>query len=464
MNQLALGINGMPILPLTLLFLTIFGSQDRPSLSIDPNVSRSEAYAELRTAAAPSEARLSKPEGLSGRVVTGYQGWFRAEGDGSGLGFNHYKKGRSFEPGNCTIDLWPDLSDFDPDERFPTNFRYEDGRTAYVFSSIHPKTVDRHFSWMAGYGIDGAFVQRFGVHGAKERQDYRSLKFENRKLVLCRDAAIRHSRSWVLMYDLSGMCDEDFDRLAEDWKELRRRMQLGTDPNDSAYLHLHGKPLVAIWGVGFSDDRAYGLEKTEWFIRLLKNNPEWGGMSIMLGVPYFWREQKRDATADPKLHSVLKLADVISPWSVGRYRNGQPQAERLMEHQRDDLEWTEKEKIGYLPVLWPGFSWQNLQGKPLAGIPREGGRFLWRQFVATTMAGNQAAYIAMFDEIDEGTAIFKCTSEPPVGASTFQTFEGLPSDHYLWLCGEGGRLLRGELPSRSPRAIEPSLLRTSEPK
>ena len=51
----------------------------------------------------------------------------------------------------------------------------------------------------------------------------------------------------------------------------------------------------------------------------------------------------------------------------------------------------------------------------------------------------------MFDEIDEGTAIFKCTNDPPVGASEFKTYEGLPSDHYLWLCREGGRLLRGEL-------------------
>ena len=115
---------------------------------------------------------------------------------------------------------------------------------------------------MAEYGIDGAFVQRFGVHGAKERRDPRGLQWENEKLKLCRDSAIRHGRSWILMYDLSGLKSEDFTRLAQDWKNLRRRMQLGTDPNDSAYLHVNGKPLVAICGVGFGDDREYSLVKS----------------------------------------------------------------------------------------------------------------------------------------------------------------------------------------------------------
>jgi hypothetical protein len=47
--------------------------------------------------------------------------------------------------------------------------------------------------------------------------------------------------------------------------------------------------------------------------------------------------------------------------------------------------------------------------------------------------------------MDEGTAIFKCTNGPPVGASRFLTLEGSPSDHYLWLTGTGGKLLRGEI-------------------
>jgi hypothetical protein len=65
-------------------------------------------------------------------------------------------------------------------------------------------------------------------------------------------------------------------------------------------------------------------------------------------------------------------------------------------------------------------------------------------------------YVAMFDEVDEGTAIFKCTNTPPVGTSPFLTYEGLPSDHYLWLTGEGARLLRGErvIQNSIPKRLE----------
>jgi hypothetical protein len=85
-----------------------------------------------------------------------------------------------------------------------------------------------------------------------------------------------------------------------------------------------------------------------------------------------------------------------------------------------------------------------------------GGRFLWSQAVANKQAGAEMAYVAMFDEVDEGTAIFKCTNEPPVGKSNFMTYEGLPADHYLWLSGRIGELMSGKiapteaLPVRKP--------------
>jgi hypothetical protein len=292
-------------------------------------------------------------------------------------------------------------------------------------------------------------VQRFALVGAKEYRSYEHLKSDNQKLVNCRKAANANGRCYALMYDLSGLKDDDFERLARDWKHLRTKMKLGTDPNDRAYLRQNGKPLVAIWGVGFGDDRGYSLEKAEGFIRLLKDNPEWGGCSIMLGVPFGWREQGRDATKDENLHRILKLADIMSPWSVGRYHKVNFKDGKHVGNLVEDRKWCEKNKIAYLPVIYPGFSWHNMKGEKLDAIPRRGGRFYWDQFVAVRAAGVETAYVAMFDEVDEATAIFKVSNNPPVGGgSTFLDNEGLPSDHFLKLSQKGGELLRGEALSK----------------
>ena len=63
-------------------------------------------------------------------------------------------------------------------------------------------------------------------------------------------------------------------------------------------------------------------------------------------------------------------------------------------------------------------------------------------------------YVAMFDEVDEGTAIFKVTNTPPTQAQ-FDGHDGLPSDWYLRLVGEGARMYRGETPLTREIPIKP---------
>ena len=67
---------------------------------------------------------------------------------------------------------------------------------------------------------------------------------------------------------------------------------------------------------------------------------------------------------------------------------------------------------------------------------------MWRQFLAAKSIGAEAVYVAMFDEIDEATAIFKVTNDIPVN-HYFLTLEGLPSDFYLLLTGLSTKIING---------------------
>ena len=166
----------------------------------------------------------------------------------------------------------------------------------------------------------------------------------------------------------------------------------------------------------------------------------------MIGVPTWWRTLYNDCVNDKKVIEIALAADIISPWTVGRFGKIEDVPSFARNIWDEDIQWCKKNGKEYLPVVFPGFSWHNLKPKsPLNQVPRHGGRFLWKQFIEAQKAGATMIYVAMFDEVNEGTAIFKCTNDPPVGQSKFLTYEGLPSDHYLWLIGQGGKMLRGEI-------------------
>lgn len=66
-------------------------------------------------------------------------------------------------------------------------------------------------------------------------------------------------------------------------------------------------------------------------------------------------------------------------------------------------------------------------------------------------------YIAMFDEMDEGTAIFKTSNNPPVGPSKFERFESeIPSDYYLYLTGIAAKMLKKEIPFQESIPLMPA--------
>ena len=373
---------------------------------------------------------------LSNKVMCGYQGWFNVADDGAGRGWFHWSKRGALAPGNAKVDLWPDVSELSAEERFATGFTNAGGQMAEVFSSFKKATVLRHFQWMRDYGIDGAFVQRF----VADLGSVPNLRCNNTVLASCREGANRSGRAYAVMYDLSGLGPDSLAQVTNDWRALRARMHITEDP---AYLRHRGRPLVAVWGIGFSDGRRYTLEECRQLVEFFKAD----GCSVLVGVPAQFRQLKGDAANDAALHEILELADVVSPWTVGRYASPADVAQREQPTWSLDASWCAEKKLDFLPVVYPGFSWFNMKGGKFDQIPRLKGEFLWSQFVAAKRAGAGMVYVAMFDEMDEGTAIFKCVNDGPVGGpDRFVTYEGLPSDFYLRLSGQGARLLRGELP------------------
>lgn len=368
-------------------------------------------------------------------VMAGYQGWFNTPEDGAGLGWKHFEKEKEFKPGKCTIDLWPDVSEYE--KTYETAFKLPDETPAKVFSSYDASTTDLHFKWMKQYGIDGVFMQRFvvSIRNQKGKDNYN--KILNNAVL----SAEKYDRAICLMYDLSGMEAGEEDILIRDWKELCEKYKL-VSRNNNHYVYHHGKPLVAVWGIGFNDRRKYGYEQVKKIIDFLKSE----GCSILIGVPTHWRTLTIDAVSDTRLLELVKQADIVHPWLVGRFDNHtyEPYRKSIEE----DIKWCKANGKDYMPVLFPGFSWHNMKkDAPQNMIPRLGGRFFWKQVKGAVDAGAESLYLAMFDEIDEGTAFFKCTNTPPVGESSFITYEGEAPDHYLWLAGEAAKYLRGELRS-----------------
>ena len=383
---------------------------------------------------------VTKYPAYKGLVMAGYQGWFRTP-----------KEGIIYPDENkLRIDMWPDVSEYE--KTYPTGLKLANGNTARFFSSDDKSTIELHFKWMKQYGVDGVFMQRF-FNSAKPEARYSGTTNVLRNAL---SAASKQERAIGVMYDLSGLkgSGEDCSVLIEDWKYLVDSLRVTNQPGTQTYVYHNGKPLVTIWGIGFPD-RTYNIRNIGLarFIDFLKNDPEYGGCAVMLGVPTFWRELNADCNPDPYLHELIRQADMVLPWTVQRFS---PLLHNDMDRYRDlilgDITWCKENGVDYVPCVCPGFSWHNLSRsafpddvKPVGSIPRQGGRFFWQQISTAINAGATMLYVAMFDEVNEGTAIFKCSDTPPVSdVAKFINMDGKPSDYYLWLTGEAGKMLRKE--------------------
>lgn len=412
-------------------------------------------------------SRAPDPNTLTKKVMFGYQAWQACVGDCKRRGFDcdfgwqHWTD----DPGdpdatNVHPDVWPDMREFPKSALFNTTgfHRRDTGEEFGLYSAFMPEAQDVHFRWMQEYGIDGVFLQRFTPNCKPEPNAQPSQCYKKDNITLSVAAAAkRYQRVWALMYDISSGDDNVYEDTAVDFAHLQSDLGLTALPG---YLRHEGKPVVAVWGFGFTD-RKGNVSSALNFINQLKQQ----GMFVMGGVPTHWRTGNGDSK--PGWESVYAALDVLSPWLVGRFGTEAEFDNYAKSTFEADKSYCDKRNQPYAPVVWPGFSWSNMNhnktdmryGFPpkmkenpnlFNAIPRNAGR-LWQYQVdywTTNLTDPLFVYGAMFDEIDEGTAMYKIAPNeaalPLEGRFVHASIDGidLPSDWYLQLAGNFTRKWR----------------------
>jgi hypothetical protein len=391
--------------------------------------------------------RKPSPVGdVVGKVIVGYQGWFAAIGDGSPIDrYWHWTQiwEQQPSPTNTGISAWPDVREYT--STFPTKYpNLNNGQPATVFSSFSDQTVDIQFKWMKDYGIDGAALQRFNPSGLEGPvRDAMAAKVKI--------AAEKNAVKFYIMYDVSGWTNMATEMEA-DW--TNKMSALTSSPQ---YAKQNGKPVVCIWGFGFSDDNhnftsAACTAVIKWF--------QSKGCYVIGGVPTHWRDQNSDSR--PDFLTTYKTFDMLSPWMVGRIGNANESDGYYANTNKADEAYCRSYAIDYQPCILPG---------DLSARQRAHGDFMWRQFYNMTKAGAQGLYISMYDEFNEGNQIVKTAeSQAFVPAGPRIITGGVPgpnfmsldedgtacsSDYYLRLTGDGAKMFKGLTPLTATRPTKP---------
>lgn len=359
---------------------------------------------------------------LNHKVMVGYQGWFRTPNDLADQGWVHWCRDGVMIPANFTVDMWPDRTDFDPNELFRAgDVVTRSGQPAHLFSSATRATVRRHFQWMRKYNIDGAFLQRF-VHssssGAWGRDEW--------VLHHVREAANLEGRIWAIEYDVSALSSEPdpYEVITTDWNWLVDVAKVLEDPR---YAHEGTQPVVFVWGLPYPD-RHIDMTTANAIIDFFKFDARYGGNYVIGGLPWWWRTMG-------DWHDHIRRYDAALAWMP-------PDRNAYLNDYSQLRSWG----IDYFPHVWPGFSWANLQHQTGTQDywPRAGGEFFWNKLGEATGSGATRLFIGMFDEYDEGTAIMPMSDDPPNPSATwgrFITNEGRPSDWWMVLAGEARDIL-----------------------
>ena len=89
------------------------------------------------------------------------------------------------------------------------------------------------------------------------------------------------------------------------------------------------------------------------------------------------------------MHDLILAADIVSPWTVGRYRTLDGATQYAQNTMKGDIAWCTEHGKEFMPVAFPGFSWHNmLPRSPQNEIPRLKGKFLWNEYARPRGGGD----------------------------------------------------------------------------
>jgi hypothetical protein len=376
---------------------------------------------------------------IVGKVTVGYQGWFDAANDGAGIDppWWHWTTDRTTPTAaNISIKSWPDVSELA--KTYATGLpNLGGGRPAALYSNWDASTVDKQVAWMQDAGIDTIALQRFG--------DFRGTG-EARNVVATnvRLASEAHGRKFYVMYDISGW-DTFQQDLKSDWTtHIVGELHLTDSP---AYAKQNGKPVVAIWGLGYSGHPGTPqttLDIVSYFHGL--------GMYVIGGVGNDWRTADGTRWSQAGFLDLYDALDAISPWMVGVVGDDAGSDANRQSYNEGDVAYLHARGKHYQPCVLPG---------DLQEHQRHHGDFMWHQLYNMIQIGSDGIYISMYDEYNEGNQIAKTAAtaaDAPAGSS-FVTLDedgtACSSDYYLRLTGDGGKMLRKQIPLTSARPTSP---------
>ncbi|GAA3950229.1 T9SS type A sorting domain-containing protein [Chitinophaga oryziterrae] len=392
--------------------------------------------------AQPIPARPSTTSEFIGKSYAGYQLWHEAGNEPKDWSHWAYGKLPSAGRGNHNTETFPYIADYANTNvtMYPTNFaNLGNGNPAKLYNSTDKGVIDVQMSLLQKAGFDGVAIQRNAPVG-------RDLKYTSTDdyYVSIKNACETSGRSFYVMYCMpdvnngAALSADLVEGIKRDW--VYQMEQIYALTSSGAYATVNGKPVVELWGLGYSTitvDRTQALALAQFF----KDR----GCYVIAGVPRDWRLMDGGSRTD--FADVYKAYNMISPWTVGVYSDTTGANDFRTNYMIPDQQYCTQNGMAFYPVIFPGSAWsQHVSGYP-NDTKRLGGQFLWKQAKNIKSLGIKSMYFAMLDEFEESTNIISSAVDY-FDIPTDQYFGTLAmdgvwtsSDYYTRLAGAASKML-----------------------